>query len=120
MKVTLKTSVASNRNEVPVDSPEFVIGRDGDCNLQIQSPLVSRHHCLVTVEDEGVYVCDLGSSNGTGVNNQRLVGRRRMRDGDTLWVAATPVAVRVRREPTLSHLKEVARAITRAFRPQRR
>lgn len=117
MRVTLTTSGAGRQHEVSVDSAEFVIGRAGDCNLQLRNPLISRHHCVLKLEDDGVYVCDLGSSNGTGVNNQRLAGRRRLRDGDTLWVAATPLSVRVRREWALARVKDVARAMTRAFRP---
>lgn len=119
MKVTLKTSAAGQRHEVPVDAAEFVIGRAGDCDLQIQHPLVSRHHCVLTIEEDGVFVRDLQSSNGTGVNNQPLVGPRRIRDGDTLWVAATPVVVRVYRETALGRVQEAAIALARAFRPPR-
>lgn len=94
MKVTLTVSEGTPRTVV-IDSPEFLIGRAADCDLKLQNPMVSRHHCILTIQDGHVFVRDLNSINGTGVNNQVLVGERLLRDGDHLWVAATPVEVRI-------------------------
>lgn len=94
MKVTLMVSEGRPRTVV-VDSSEFVIGRAADCDLQLENPMVSRHHCLLTIQDGHLFVRDLKSSNGTGVNNQAIVGERLLRDGDHLWVAATPIDVRI-------------------------
>lgn len=96
MKVTLMIS-EGRRRTVAVESPEFMIGRASDCDLQRQSPLVSRRHCALTVQDGRVYVRDLQSSNGTGLNNQAVVGERLLHDKDELWVAATPIRVRIQR-----------------------
>ncbi len=85
---------------VAVESPQFLIGRAADCDLTLPSPLVSRHHCLLTTQGGGVHARDLRSSNGTGVNNQRLVGERPLRDGDELWVAATPIQVHIQKGHT--------------------
>lgn len=49
-----------------------VIGRSKECGLQIASGSVSRKHCEVRIGDGGVSVVDLGSSNGTFVDNERL------------------------------------------------
>lgn len=95
MEVTLKITDEWPRT-VAVDLPEFVIGRDEDCDLQIKSPLVSRHHCALVMQDGRLYVRDLQSRNGTGLNNQVLVGQRQLHDGDRLWVAATPIEVWIR------------------------
>lgn len=116
MKVTLKTSAAGRARDVPVNSPQFIIGRAEDCNLRIQNPLVSRHHCVLAVEGDNVYARDLESRNGTGINNQRLAGSQRVHDGDILWVAATPLAVRIQREPARSRVKQTMRALARPFR----
>lgn len=49
-----------------------VIGRSKECGLQIASGSVSRKHCEVRIGGGGVSVVDLGSSNGTFVDNERL------------------------------------------------
>lgn len=97
MEVTLRINEGTPRT-VLVDKPEFVIGRAADCDLTLASCLVSRRHCALTIRDDGVYVRDLESSNGTGLNNMVLVGRKRLHAGDRLWVAATPIEVHIRRD----------------------
>ena len=52
--------------------PTTVIGRSKECDLKIASVEVSRVHCRITVRDDGVYLEDLGSSNGTLVNDKLL------------------------------------------------
>lgn len=55
-----------------VVSRTTLIGRSKDCALQIASACVSRKHCELRVSDEGVSVVDLGSSNGTFIDADRL------------------------------------------------
>jgi pSer/pThr/pTyr-binding forkhead associated (FHA) protein len=60
MKVTLTISEGSRR-AVVVDSPEFLIGRAADCDPRLRNPWISRHHCLLTIQDGQVFVRDLRS-----------------------------------------------------------
>jgi eukaryotic-like serine/threonine-protein kinase len=59
---------------------QSVIGRAKDCAVQLQREPwqldISRHHCVVVIDQLGVLVRDLGSLNGTFVNG-RLIGKRR-------------------------------------------
>ncbi len=98
MEVLLRVCEANPRI-VSVDRPEFVIGRAEDCDLTLTNPLVSRHHCVLTVRDGGVYVRDLESSNGTGLNNRLLRSPAPLHEGDTLWVAVTPIEIHIRQCP---------------------
>jgi anti-anti-sigma factor len=50
----------------------LMIGRDPACQLRPKSQTVSQFHCSVTRQDDEVTVIDLGSRNGTLVNNQFL------------------------------------------------
>lgn len=60
---------------VPVKNDRFVIGRRSDCQLCLAGDLVSRQHCLILMRDQGATIQDLGSRNGTAVNNRKLAPR---------------------------------------------
>ncbi len=92
-KVILKTKIGANRNQsfVVADKTKCLIGRASDCSLQVLGVLnmVSRHHCLLDVNLPDIRVRDLGSLNGTYINDE-LIGRRSPYPGlgdDTLAIA---------------------------------
>lgn len=60
-----------------------VIGRQSECEISIPSEEVSRRHAELRVTPDGVMVEDLGSSNGTYVNDRRVT-RQIMKAGDEL------------------------------------
>lgn len=72
--------------DVPVHGDKFFIGRAEDCQLRPGSDLVSRHHCVIMVDDGYVGVRDLGSKNGTFVNAERIIGERPLQAGDRVKV----------------------------------
>jgi predicted component of type VI protein secretion system len=71
---------------IPLATKKFLIGREQDCHLRPNSELVSRHHCVFTVDDFSVHVRDLGSTNGTFVNDQRVRGEILLNSGDRIRV----------------------------------
>lgn len=59
------------------DNPaHFTMGRAADCDIQLAARYgnsdVSRHHCLLDIQPPMVHVRDLGSRNGTYVNNLKI------------------------------------------------
>lgn len=60
-----------------------VIGRQSECEIAIPSEEVSRRHAELRVTVDGVMVEDLGSSNGTYINDRRIT-RQLMKAGDEL------------------------------------
>lgn len=64
----------------------FLIGREQDCHLRPNSELVSRHHCVFTVDEYVLRLRDLGSTNGTLVNGERLRGQTELKAGDRVSV----------------------------------
>jgi diguanylate cyclase (GGDEF)-like protein len=70
----------------PLESSEVLIGRGSDCEICNDDASVSRNHALLTRDEDGHYrVADLGSTNGTFVNNSAEQGGV-LRDGDYLRV----------------------------------
>jgi len=64
----------------------LTLGRNTDCDISITSDEISRHHAKLQVVPDGVMVEDLGSANGTFVNNQRVHGVILLKPGDELRV----------------------------------
>ncbi len=50
----------------------FLIGRDPECEICIDDPAVSRMHAKVVFKDQRWHIQDLGSSNGTIINNKKI------------------------------------------------
>ncbi len=60
------------RKKVQLDHQTIVIGRHPDCDIVIDDASVSRHHANITSQDGSFFVMDLGSRNGTFVNNSPI------------------------------------------------
>jgi len=93
-------------------SPAYcVFGRSRSCTLRLPGDAtVSRQHCLVEIDGEGIWIQDLGSLNGTFVNGQKIGARdanpkgdatmiqpprQCLRDGDQLRICNNVFAVHV-------------------------
>ena len=64
-------------------SAGMVVGRTGS-DIELADPEVSRRHATFRTVDSGIGIEDLGSSNGTFVNEQRVTGIVALADGDTV------------------------------------
>ncbi len=62
----------------------LIIGRDPGVDLLIESSGVSRRHAQITIQGDQCTLEDLGSSNGTFLNGERLTQPRRLRNGDVI------------------------------------
>jgi pSer/pThr/pTyr-binding forkhead associated (FHA) protein len=58
------------------------LGRDPAADLRIPSERVSRRHCQIKASREGYVLVDLGSSNGTLLNQSRIQGTHPLQPGD--------------------------------------
>ena len=86
------------RKDIPLHGSEILMGRAEDCNLRIPLAAVSRQHCRVIIGDDEVLIEDLGSANGTFVNN-RKVSRQELRAGDSLQVGQASFIVQIDGKP---------------------
>src|SRR5918997_1222109 len=92
MKIAIKQGPSAGR-ELDVDSPT-VIGRDpAGAQLVIDDPEASRRHASLTPSGSGATVEDLGSTNGTFVNGQRISGAQEAGAGDEIRIGTTVLEV---------------------------
>lgn len=71
---------------IPITLPQFVIGRDAQCQLRPASSAISKRHCAVLVRGSKVFVRDFGSTNGTFVNGELVQGEVELHNADQLKV----------------------------------
>lgn len=85
---------------IPLPVGKFLVGREEDCHLRPNSDLVSRHHCVFTADELSLRLRDLGSTNGTYVNGERIRGAVLLNDGDMVSIGKLEFTV-VLRDPTV-------------------
>jgi pSer/pThr/pTyr-binding forkhead associated (FHA) protein len=70
------------------------IGRGVECELRLDDTYVSQQHARIFDRGDNWYVEDLGSTNGTFVNEQKLVAPAQLSPGDKVRVGTTVVELR--------------------------
>jgi predicted component of type VI protein secretion system len=69
-----------------LDKEEIFIGRDVNSDVVISDSEVSRKHARIILQAGGYTLEDLGSTNGTFVNGQRLMGPHLLRPGELIML----------------------------------
>jgi pSer/pThr/pTyr-binding forkhead associated (FHA) protein len=77
------------RREVAVDSRRFTIGSSADNDLVINAPGVSRRHAVIESFEDGVYIYDCQTQQGTLLNNAPLAQAAVLHSGDLLTFGGT-------------------------------
>jgi len=70
------------------------LGRGAECELRLEDTYVSQQHARIFDRNGNWYVEDLGSTNGTYVNEQKLVAPAMLTPGDSIRVGTTTVELR--------------------------
>jgi two-component system, cell cycle response regulator len=71
-----------------LDRPEQIIGRSESANIQVDQDSISRQHCKILNRDGRFTLFDMGSTNGTFVNDNQ-VEEQELRDGDVIRLGQT-------------------------------
>lgn len=83
---------------VPLATERTLVGRLDDCQIRIRSGKISRHHCEILKEGDSLKLRDLGSSNGTYVNQER-VEEVDLKAGDLVAIGSLVFLVQINGTP---------------------
>ena len=72
----------------------ILVGRAPSADLRLDDPRVSRLHARIEMRDDGVYVEDLGSRNGTAVDGGPVTEPRRLEVDDEVTVGTAAIVFR--------------------------
>ena len=86
----------SDGREVVLGEAPVVIGRLSECDITIEDPNISRRHATVTILDGSFRITDLGSTNGTKVNGDRISSQFELSHGDEITVGLFSIRFEIR------------------------
>jgi hypothetical protein len=88
--VVLSSPALKVDSERTLDSAPVTLGRSADNDMELgDDEFASAHHARVEPRRDGVWVEDVGSTNGTFVNGMKLAGPRKLVAGDVIRVGET-------------------------------
>lgn len=76
---------ADRWRDFKVSKRKVVVGRSSECDIVLNSSQVSTKHASLRLMDDGLYLTDLDSSNGTYVNDQ-MVEKQKLSDNDLVRI----------------------------------
>jgi EAL domain-containing protein (putative c-di-GMP-specific phosphodiesterase class I) len=79
---------------VAISPVSFIIGRDEDCNLQLVDKWISRRHSEIRAGGDHLWIRDLGSTNGTVVNNKIIGQAELLENGDIISIGRFKFRIR--------------------------
>jgi len=94
----LNAMVGDQPRSWPLDGDKLLIGRSSRCVIHLPDGTVSKEHAEITRSGGEIYICDLGSRNGTRVNGQEAREPIALHSGDRVEIGQA--VLRVSREDT--------------------
>ncbi|HET6415484.1 MAG TPA: DUF4388 domain-containing protein [Polyangiales bacterium] len=74
------------------DDGEIVIGRSSELDMVLVEDMVSRRHAKISVENGNIFLEDLGSTNGSFVNGEKI-SRTKLAEGDRILIGTSIIKV---------------------------
>ena len=80
---------------LPVGEGALILGRSSSCDLRLPHASISRRHARLTRRGERLFLEDLGSQNGTFLDDARLAGPRELQVGQRIHIGPAVLRLRV-------------------------
>ena len=74
----------ANNKEYPINCYETSIGRSRWCDIHFTNSTVSRSHAVIALRKDGFYVFDTESKTGVYVNDEKIIKKQKLEDGDII------------------------------------
>lgn len=87
---------------------EFVLGRQSEADLRLDARDVSRRHARILTEGDAFFIEDLGSSNGTYLNNSRVSGRQPLKEQDKIQIGPFTICFQLADDSAIDNVKITA------------
>ncbi|NUS35503.1 MAG: DUF3662 and FHA domain-containing protein [Pseudarthrobacter sp.] len=78
-----------------LNAPSIILGRSSEADIHIEDTGVSRRHLEIRTDNGVTSAVDLGSTNGSYVNGQRVSGSTELTDGSTITMGRTKIIFRL-------------------------
>ncbi len=77
-------------HDIRLTKQKTIIGKGDEADIRLPDDFVSRLHALIYLEKDGFYISDLGSTNGTYVNDRKAM-QETLKDGDRIRIGRKPM-----------------------------
>lgn len=81
-----KDTLSFKVKEVYVLEKDVTIGRAAQNDIVLRDPYISKNHAKITIDEGEYFLEDLGSANGTFINDTRIFDVVKLRDGDRIRI----------------------------------
>ncbi len=98
IEVTIQTGTQAGM-QFRLDRPVLRIGRGSGSDVFLQDSQASRQHAEISQQGDQLFIRDLGSTNGTFVNNDRVTATRLLNPGDQIRIGDTTLTCHVAAMP---------------------
>ena len=88
-----------------VPDKQIIVGRSSDLDMVLVEDMVSRKHARIAMQSDQIWIEDLGSTNGTFVNGEKIK-RARLKEGDRVLIGTSILKVIAGDAPRDAHGRE--------------
>ena len=111
--------IVNEESEVTIEDGIVAVGRASDNTIPLDyDSNVSRYHIEIETRGEEFWLVELGSSNGTTVNGEKIFDERRLQDGDVILLGGTSeIIFELEKEPEPEKKSETSAQVSAVSTP---
>ncbi|MFT4469005.1 FhaA domain-containing protein [Arthrobacter sulfonylureivorans] len=91
----LQAVLEINGQRYSLNAPSIVLGRSSEADIMVDDTGVSRRHLEIRTAGGSAVAVDLGSTNGSYVNGQKIIGQTDLTDGSVITMGRTRITFRL-------------------------